>query len=102
MAPVLADSSESSGKIVRKISVEIKNCLAFPIRIETQVLRSLCSPCIPFRHRPTMSLHKENEFMKFHLDADVVLGGFWCLKILLEHEKLRWLLGGAAEMLQNV
>lgn len=35
---------------------------------------------IPNQHRPTTSLHKENEFMKFHLDADVVLGGFWCLK----------------------
>jgi hypothetical protein len=47
-------------------------------------------------------LHEENEFMKFYLFADVVLvlflfplsnnpaptGGFWCLKILLKHEKL--------------
>lgn len=45
---------------------------------------------LPLAPSHIRSLHKENEFMKFHLDADVILGGFWCLKILLEHEKLRW------------
>lgn len=39
--------------------------------------------------------HKENEFMKFNLSADTdlsllfcSLSGFWCLKILLKHERV--------------